>query len=385
MDQAIKKRGQWDELIGSIYEGPLEDSPWNQSLQLIRELLRCSHVTLVIRQTTSSSPGLFINVGEATEDQIASYHSYFFAMEPFIGLPTDSVMSIDELLSEEDRRRSPYFSEFLASLDIYHLMGANLRLPDGTVCGIRIGRSQAAPAFSAEDRAFIERLLPHLRRSMALYTRMRRMQSVGNLYAQTVDRMMIGTLILDEHGKVFQSNQVAEELLNSGEGLRRNNNRLQAVFGPEDRQLQSLIKEAIALSVKPEPIIIGAMSLARPSGEGNLGVVIRSVPMTEWVESNRRPAVAVFLRDPEKAPQAPQEAVRQLFNLTPAETTLVMKLVNGYTLDEAAEELEIKRNTARAHLRAIFSKTGVTRQTELVRLMLNSVVTLIGVDDAEPL
>ena len=36
----------------------------------------------------------------------------------------------------------------------------------------------------------------------------------------------------------------------------------------------------------------------------------------------------------------------------------------------------IRRNTARAHLRAIFSKTGVRRQTELVRILLNSVAPL---------
>jgi len=33
-------------------------------------------------------------------------------------------------------------------------------------------------------------------------------------------------------------------------------------------------------------------------------------------------------------------------------------------------------DTARAHLRSIFSKTGVRRQTELVRIMLNSVAAL---------
>ena len=38
--------------------------------------------------------------------------------------------------------------------------------------------------------------------------------------------------------------------------------------------------------------------------------------------------------------------------------------------DEAAAELNIRKNTARAHLRSIFSKTGVTRQTMLVRLLL---------------
>ena len=67
---------------------------------------------------------------------------------------------------------------------------------------------------------------------------------------------------------------------------------------------------------------------------------------------------------------------KQLFNLTPAETALALELANGLSLEEAAEELNIRRNTARAHLRSIFSKTGVRRQTELVRIMLNSVMAL---------
>ena len=41
-------------------------------------------------------------------------------------------------------------------------------------------------------------------------------------------------------------------------------------------------------------------------------------------------------------------------------------------LDEAALKLSIRRNTARTHLRSIFCKTGVTRQTLLVKLLLNS-------------
>ena len=69
--------------------------------------------------------------------------------------------------------------------------------------------------------------------------------------------------------------------------------------------------------------------------------------------------------------------MRQLFDLTPAEAALALLLANGLSLDEAAEQLNIRRNTARAHLRMIFSKTGVTRQTELVRTLLNSVISLI--------
>ena len=51
-------------------------------------------------------------------------------------------------------------------------------------------------------------------------------------------------------------------------------------------------------------------------------------------------------------------------------------LANGLTLDEAADAMGIKRNTARAHLRSVFVKAGVTRQTELVRILLNGVIGL---------
>ncbi|MNT69412.1 Bacterial regulatory protein, luxR family [compost metagenome] len=68
--------------------------------------------------------------------------------------------------------------------------------------------------------------------------------------------------------------------------------------------------------------------------------------------------------------------VRKLFDLTPAETALALVLADGMTLDEAAEALGTSKNTARAHLRAIFSKTGVTRQATLVRMLLSSVISL---------
>ena len=86
--------------------------------------------------------------------------------------------------------------------------------------------------------------------------------------------------------------------------------------------------------------------------------------------------MAVFIRDPRHQPAPSHELVRRLFGFTSAEVALALLLTNGLTLDEAAAELNIRKNTARAHLRSIFSKTGVTRQTMLVRLLLNSVASV---------
>ena len=70
------------------------------------------------------------------------------------------------------------------------------------------------------------------------------------------------------------------------------------------------------------------------------------------------------------------ETVRKLFDLTRKEAELAMCLTNGRSLREAAVDLGITLNTARAHLRSIFAKTGIDRQARLVRAILRSVAAL---------
>jgi hypothetical protein len=53
---------------------------------------------------------------------------------------------------------------------------------------------------------------------------------------------------------------------------------------------------------------------------------------------------------------------------------LVLELVNGLSLCEASERRGIRQTTARAQLRSIFAKTGTQKQTELMRMILNSMV-----------
>ena len=57
------------------------------------------------------------------------------------------------------------------------------------------------------------------------------------------------------------------------------------------------------------------------------------------------------------------------YGLTPAETRLLTSLLGGRTLAATAATLGIAATTARTHLDNIFSKTGVTRQVDLMRLV----------------
>ena len=84
----------------------------------------------------------------------------------------------------------------------------------------------------------------------------------------------------------------------------------------------------------------------------------------------------IFITDPEAQSEAPAEVLQSLYGLTPAEAKLAALLAQGKSLTEAATELHVTQNTARTHLKHIFQKTGVNRQSELVKLILNSPASL---------
>jgi DNA-binding CsgD family transcriptional regulator len=257
-------------------------------------------------------------------------------------------------------------------------MGADISTPDAGKLRFRLTRAESAPRFSDIDRKRCEALLPHLRRALHIHNLFDRSESLGSLYSQAIGRLSVGTIVLDNSGRVLEQNLIARELLETGDGLKLVGGRLEASYPSDNRELQSLIRNAFVRPRNGCDALVGAsaMSVSRPSGRVSLGVVVESVPSQEWAEGKGQPSAVVYIRDAAGKSLASTAAAKQLFNLTPAETALAMELANGLSLEEAAEALNIRRNTARAHLRSSFSKTGVRRQTELVRIMLNSVAAL---------
>ena len=111
--------------------------------------------------------------------------------------------------------------------------------------------------------------------------------------------------------------------------------------------------------------------ISRPSGARSFEVLVPPLPSSNLL-SRGGPAAALFITDPEGETGLDAQRLRDLFGLTPAEIRLVMALVRGQSVEDYAETAGISSNTARTHVKRIYSKTGVRRQSELVRLLLRS-------------
>ena len=368
----------YDRLLGALYQGSLESPPWQGALQLLRDQLRSAHVTLMLRPPSSESTGVMINTGAITQQGVESYETHFFALDPFVRLSEGQVVTAEELIGKQ-WLQSTVYQEYLKPLDVRHLLGADIYTKDGIECRLRITRGHDAAPFSEADKSLVKRLLPHLKRSIQIHAQLDFLECERALFAGAVNRLLLGMVSFDQNGAIIETNPEARRILGEKDGIWLAGNNLCLDNSQESRDLQRLLRQALSgASINDEgPGMVEAMAVTRPSGRAKLGVLVKAVPMGQFSESKQRPAVVVFLRDPESnAAQPSQELVRRLFGLTRMEAQLALLLTEGLTLDEAAEKMNVRRNTARTHLRSIFCKTGVTRQTMLVRLLLNSVISL---------
>ena len=364
---------RYNEFVGEIYEGALDPKLMARALKSFLKLYDANFATLILRVPEQTDTGVMILAGDIEGAGDVCYMTYPQTSTPFANQPLDHVFTVDDIMSSTEWEQNVYFKMFCGPHDVYHLMGADISTPDGGKLRFRVTRPKHKPNFSANERALCASFLPHLRRASQLHNLIDRSESLSDLYSQAISRLSVATLVLDESGSVLQSNPVADEILARSDGLKLVGGRLEATYPSDNRVLQQLIRSAFDPDA---PKSAEAMSVTRPSGLVNLGVVVESIPSLDWAEEKGQPAALVYIRDASSKSLASEVVTKQLFNLTRAETALAMELANGLSLEEAAEALNIRRNTARAHLRSIFSKTGVRRQTELVRIMLNSVVAL---------
>lgn len=231
-------------------------------------------------------------------------------------------------------------------------------------------REHGSPRLDNEEVASAGVLLAQIARTFDLAVRLDTNMVEKTLYSDILDRLNIGVVLLDAQGRVDRASEVARRFLQARDGLQIHGGRLRAVSASEDRALQVAIR-VVEEAASGEPVSRG-VSLTRQTGLRSLGVMVRPVPPSAGGSAR----LAVYIRDCETVPEVESEFVRQIFDLTPAEAAVTNRLTAGLSLEDAAVSLQISRNTARAHLRSIFSKSGITRQTELVRLVLSSAVML---------
>ena len=366
-------------LIEAIYEAPLTEPVWSDCLKTLRLALNAQGVVLMLRLPSEQERGVILADGiPGLEGEIGDnpYSKQFYSMDPFVNIPDNVTVTLDEHLDMTELQASEFYQLSMAPFDIHHIAGIELTSGGDIDASLRLTRHKGEPGFNSDERELLNSLVPHLKRALRIHSRLESVSSEKELYAQAVSQLAVATYFLNDKGHLVEANPMGERLLAANRGISLSAGKLTLERSVDTQKLKSAIDAALNARVRGDTVFAQAMPVYDHTGECQLGLTVRPLAVKRHRETEAEAVIAVFVSDSNARVEAPQASLTQLFGLTPAESRLATALANGLSLDEASANLHISRNTARAHLRSIFSKTGVSQQTQLVSLILKSVAPL---------
>jgi DNA-binding CsgD family transcriptional regulator len=195
-----------------------------------------------------------------------------------------------------------------------------------------------------------------------------------------LEHSRIAAAVVNGNGSILYATRAAEVMLRKGDAIRTVGGRLCSLGMSQTECLMKLIRDAAATAAGGQGSAGGTVSIPRL---GRLLVTVLVAPFrpAQCGAGAAVPAAILFIRDPEHSQLPSERALRELFGLTPAEATIAVQLVRGFSIAQTAARHRLSTNTVRSHLKNIFGKTGVNRQSQLTAVILNSVAVM---DPREP-
>jgi DNA-binding CsgD family transcriptional regulator/PAS domain-containing protein len=359
-------------LIGSIYDCVLDPSRWQRTLAEIKDAVGCSSSVLYLFDR-SHQKFLMIKIAGIDERYWRPLMiEYGPDMHRFVTADETSGRSIDEprLMSKMPRAAvegSRFIQEYLKPAGVIDMLSLHLLLTPTRIASLGMGRNESKGAIAQREIELAGLLLPHLRRAVMISDVLDVRAIERERTAEALDALRCGVVLVDTHATILHANSAAERM------LRKDDSPIQASGGKFLAKVPSAARElraAIKLATQDEASI-GNTGLAIGLTEaGEAPILAHVLPLTgSDLRTRLQPAAiaAVFIG----APQTDQDAAATTaaaFGLTPAETRVLASLLGGRTLAATAATLGIAATTAKSHLENIFTKTGVSRQADLMRL-----------------
>lgn len=373
----------FQKFIGLVYEAAEDPGRWKalyQELQAALEVKSIHMLALDKRHgTLSYSDGANLPV----QGELAYMQHYRFIdprLPVILERPLGEWTHCHEILTDDEVARHPFYQEFLIPYDRRYMSGCKLAdTPDATVIFVTL-TGQAEGPLSTDRHAFLERLMPHLRRACRIGIQNFVYSSQALVGHLLVNKLRQPVILMTPGGDVMHTNEAAQDLLRSTSIVRVEAGRLQL----PRRQLDALLRRCAELeqSLKMGPHAqaqaasqasqFASLQLQEEGGRESVYAFFTVLsPQAALGTFGLRPVVMLLFYHPRSAPAIDSGLLYAVFGLTPAECRIATLLAEGLSLKQIAQAQGTQHETVRKQLRSIYQKTATNRQPELIRLLLH--------------
>jgi DNA-binding CsgD family transcriptional regulator len=283
-------------------------------------------------------------------------------------LPDSQLVHVGDLYTEAEKRTSATYNEAMRLAGTQDSLDVRLDGPRGTRIVWSLGGPVDARGWATDRTRMIEQLLPHVRQCLLVRHALVEAGAIAESITSLLNVEGTGVIQLDRKGRIVAANDHAAQLLRQRDALADHRGALHAVDPADDVKLQQLLERA--LPPFGGQAAAGSVAVRRQLTTRRLLVHVNPVGgrptdlLMRWV------AALVLIVDPSRKPRIDAEIVASTLGLTPTESAIAVMLAAGCSLREIASTMGRKRETIRWHLKHIFATLGVSRQADVVRLVL---------------
>lgn len=356
-----------DQLLDLIYDAAGDDKLWPSVLAAIADATR-SEGGIMFGQSVTAERVYFHYNGRLDQDCNMTYQQRHMQNPWSVAMelkPVGSLVFSDEVVALGELEGSSFYDEVLRPQGIGHNAMIPLAAKDDFRVAFNICRTKSNGEFNSTDRKTLETLVPHLRRSVTIGSRLNGYLALRNAAFDVLDALADGVVLMGRRGHVLFANTKASSL--EAEGTLKLKSEFATWSTWHSRRLVRLVAATLAGGAG------GSMSVPSVDRSRLLTIVVvglRSREVGILGEAQiRDPAWAAFVIDPSQRGTMSAEQLMETYGLTRAEARVAVSSLKHATTSEAGHALGLSRNTVKTHLRRVFAKTETRRQAELAALL----------------
>lgn len=365
-----------EDLIDRIYAGAIDAGAWPGILAEVSQAVGGNAATLQSPSALSGRDHWPLFVEHNIDSEFANGflaecgHLDPFSVAMLQSLEGDFTRPVSALAATDwdDIRGTVFWNDYLPVLDAGDIVALILNeRTGGNWPIISIHKARAKGAFDTHEIAGLARLAEHLRRATRIRYRAAALNGVDAATEVALAEMPTACVLLGRDGRPIYANRRAAAMLAASRALRLRPQGLSAIEPAQDRRLQAAL--AGARTGRPR---VGA-ELRLEADDGPIGVSVLPLGAENPFDAEFGPvAAAVFLQTARPLDGGPARRLSLAFDLAPAQSDILLALIDGASPDEIALDRGRSVHTVRNQTTQLLGKMGVRRLSEvraLARLM----------------
>ncbi|HEY5723765.1 MAG TPA: LuxR C-terminal-related transcriptional regulator [Allosphingosinicella sp.] len=364
------------ELVGRLHEGVVDEDAWTDGLDMACRMMGSTVLLLGTVENAELTSLMGHRLPPEVTDVIGAL--YTAADNPWIAATGSARLrrpiTVADLGGQEALERTRVWPEVYKRFGLGESAGAVIERQPGCAEVALIGRPSDIPFGPVQMTAF-QALIPHLARAWRVKRALAQWESLAGTLSFVLDRLERAVVVTGPEGQVRFANRAADILLSRGDGIDMTQGRIRASRGHYTAPLLALIENAAQTSVGGASMAVDAIAIPGAGESAPLAIVAEPLAPAHGSRLGHaaEKGAILFISDSEASNRPSPDRLRIVYSLTAAEGRVASLAVAGHGVDSVADSLGVSRNTAKYHLKTIFEKVGVTRQSQLVRRVLADV------------